>query len=150
MRNTAKCILLLLMLATAVVSLTLLRARAQRVKQALPIVVTMAPPTYPIVARLAHVEGIVRLNVTTDGRQVTDVQAQDNAPRLLVTLAEKNVRSWQFEPGDPATFTATYAYKLVTYSIPGADSTSITLKLPLDVAITAAVPVNGDLPPDKR
>lgn len=139
-----------LFIATAAVAcLPWLTARARQVKQALPIVTSMAPPTYPVVAREARIEGTARLKITTDGHRVTDTHVQGNPPLLLAALAEKNVRTWQFEPGDPTTFEVTYAYKLVKRSIRDADGTSVTLELPTDVEISATVPLNVDLAPDK-
>lgn len=121
----------------------------QMTTHGLPIVVMMAPPTYPIVARLAHVEGVVHLRVTTDGRGVISTEQEGRTPQLLVAVAAKNVRSWQFEPGGPTTFDVAYTYKLVSQHISDADSTSVTLKLPTEVEISASVPVNSALAPNK-
>jgi hypothetical protein len=149
MDNLARTVLLLAWTIAAACS-PVLGARGRQVGHALPIVVAMAPPTFPVFARLAHIQGVVRLKVTTDGQRVTNAQEQGKASPLLAGLAEKNVRTWQFEPGDPTTFTVTYTYSLVAYRISGADSTSITLRLPTDVEISATMPVNVDLAPDKR
>lgn len=138
-----------LMLAAAVCLQSSPAIGGQAVRHALPIVIMMAPPTYPVFTRQAHIEGAVRLRITTDGRQVTNVQAEDNPSALLGGLAEKNVRTWQFEPGEPTTFTVAYTYKLATRPISGADSTSVTLELPTAVEISATIPVNADLAPDK-
>ncbi len=91
----------------------------------------------------------MHLKITTDGQRVTDSQLEGNAATLLAGLAEKNIRTWQFEPGEPTTFNVTYTYRLVTHSISGADSTSVTLKLPTDVEISATVPATVGLAPDK-
>jgi len=62
-------------------------------------------PLYPPVARLANVEGVVHLKVTTDGHHVVSTQVEDGH-RLLAALAEENVRTWQFSLHEPTTFTA--------------------------------------------
>lgn len=133
-----------------VVCVTSLPAKGQQLGSGLPVVTMMAPPTYPVFARQAHVEGVVRLKITTDGRRVADAEVQGSAPAMLEDLAEKNVRTWEFEPADPTSFIVSFTYKLVTYRISGADRASVTLKLPTDVEISATMPVNVDLAPDKR
>jgi len=137
--NLGRTVLFLFWIATTVCS-PLLTARGRQAKHALPIVVIMAPPTYPVFARRTHIEGVVHLKIATDGQRVTSAEAEGDAASLLADLAEKNVRTWQFEPGDPTTFDVTYAYRLVTHPISGADSTSVTLRLPNDVEISATMP----------
>jgi|SRR5271156_5114053 hypothetical protein len=138
--NLGRTVLSITSIVAAVCS-PLLTARGRQAKHALPIVAMMAPPTYPFLARRTHIEGVVRLKIATDGHRVTNAQAEGSAAPPLVDLAEKNIRTWQFEPGEPTTFEVTYAYRLVTYSIFGGDSTSVTLELPTDVKISAtAVP----------
>ena len=107
--NLERRLLLLIWIAVAACS-PLLTARGQQAKLALPIVITMAPPTYPVFARQTHIEGVVHLKITTDGQRVTDSQLEGNAATLLAGLAEKNIRTWQFEPGEPTTFNVTYTY----------------------------------------
>lgn len=148
MKNTFERIALLVAVVATVAWLRSPILGASQASHGLPIVVMMVPPTYPMIARLPHLQGVVHLRVTTDGRQVITAETEGKAPQLLAVSAAKNVRSWQFEPGDPTTFEVTYAYKLVTRHIPGADATSVTLELPTRVEISANVPVNVDLAPD--
>ena len=42
---------------------------AQKAEQELPLVIAGKMPLYPIMPRLARVEGVVKIRVTTDGRR---------------------------------------------------------------------------------
>lgn len=53
--------------------------------------------------------GMVRLEVTTDGHQVTQVKALPGHP-VLVEAASKNVRTWKFADHMPTAFTVVYFY----------------------------------------
>jgi hypothetical protein len=130
--NLARVLLLLLTTATIARVLSF-RARAQEVRAVLPTVVTIGVPTFPPAVRLARIEGAVDMKITTDGHQVTQVEVQDGPP-LLAALAEKNVRTWQFSPHDPTTFTVKYEYKLVRTNT---SDTSVRLNLPTDVQVSA-------------
>jgi hypothetical protein len=125
-------------------------ARGQGSRRALPNVVTIEVPVYPWAVKEAHIEGIVHIKVTTDGRAVTTAEIQDG-PRLLAIAAENNVRSWRFSPHDPITFIVTYEYKIA--KTPGlspgrsADNNSVILRLPTYVGVTTVPPTNVDLSP---
>jgi TonB family protein len=138
---------ILLLLLAAVALLVSFRAGGQEFRSRLPTVVAIGVPTYPQAVRVAHIEGIVHIKITTDGQRVTDAQVQDG-PELLAVSAEKNVRTWQFSPHDPTTFTVTYRYKLVPRLKGGSDNTSVTLSLPSDVEVSAMPPMNVDFSPD--
>ena len=76
-------------------------------------------PDYPILARMAHLQGIVivRVNIDTDGR-VVSAKASGGHP-VLQHAAERNVRLWTFyAPGGAGELTTersiSYVYKLVT------------------------------------
>lgn len=57
-------------------------AFAQKAEQQLPLVVAGEMPLYPIMARAARVQGVVKIKVTTDGKKVTDVDAESGPPML--------------------------------------------------------------------
>ena len=61
----------------------------------LPQVVHTDVPYYPLLARAAHLEGAVRVRVTTDGLKVVVVHVEDG-PKLLQEATEKTVQSWEF------------------------------------------------------
>jgi len=56
-----------------------------------------------------RLQGMVILNVTTDGHQVTDVKLKSGHP-WLVPDAIKNVRTWKFVDHSPTSFSVTYFY----------------------------------------
>jgi Gram-negative bacterial TonB protein C-terminal len=133
---------------TMTVAIASVGAGGQEAKGVLPSVVTIGVPTYPAVARVAHIEGIVHMRITTDGRRVTTAEVQDG-PRVLAVSAQENVRTWQFSPHDPTTFPVTYQYKLVSALSIGIGNTSVTLGLPTNVEVSAMPPANVDYSPDK-
>jgi len=94
------------LLATAV------SAAAQEPPETLPKVVQHAEPIYPPIARTAHIQGEVRVRITTDGESVTDAQAETGPP-LLHRAAEDNARTWKFAAHTPGTFHVTFRYKLM-------------------------------------
>jgi len=103
-------------------------------------------PLYPPVARLANVEGVVHLKVTTDGHHVVSTQVEDGH-RLLAALAEENVRTWQFSLHEPTTFTVTYVYKLVTKWEGDPNNPAVILRFPTNVEVsTRRWPGTVDMP----
>ena len=109
---------------------------AQQPGVALPMVVSAQVPLYPQVARIANVEGVVHLRVTTDGQRVVSVQVEEGH-KLLAAPAEGNVRTWQFSPHDPVTLKVTYTYKLVTDLDSRQNNPRVILKLPTEVEVDA-------------
>jgi outer membrane biosynthesis protein TonB len=63
---------------------------AQKAEQELPLVIAGKMPLYPIMARLARVEGVVKIRVTTDGEKVTSLEAESGPP-MLVKFAKENI-----------------------------------------------------------
>lgn len=120
-----------------IVSLTICTMNAQQARRvALPMVASAEVPLYPPTARLANVEGVVHLKVTTDGHQVVSIQAE-NEDKLLVDFAERNLRTWRFSPHEPLTFTVTYTYKLVSDIEPIQNNPRVILNLPTKVEVDA-------------
>ena len=58
-------------------------AAAQKAEQQLPLVVAGEMPLYPIMARAARVQGVVKIKVTTDGKKVTSVDVESGPPMLV-------------------------------------------------------------------
>jgi hypothetical protein len=56
-----------------------------------------------------RLQGLVKMQVTTDGHQVTDVKLT-SGHQVLAQAADKNVRTWKFADHSPTTFTVTYLY----------------------------------------
>lgn len=115
-----------------------------------PVVVEASIPIYPRVAHMANIHGTVHLQITSDGHRVTAIRAE-NGPKLLVSAAETNVRTWQFDGGKPTTFIVTYKYSVIAPKEWTGDrhNSIITLRLPseVDISILRWPPV-GDLSPD--
>lgn len=111
--------------------------------QQLPVVVAASVPFYPPVAQVAHITGDVRLRVSTDGKRVSAISLESGPP-MLASVAEENVRTWQFKERRPTTFETTFHYKLVPSKCDSKcncdfefDSGKVLLKLPTDVEVTA-------------
>lgn len=63
-----------------------------------PVALSRPEPTYPAVARVAHVEGVVVIEAIIDERgNVTEAEAVDGPP-LLVRAALEAVSEWKYEP----------------------------------------------------
>lgn len=84
---------------------------AQERSNILPRVIDHAPVVYPAIAQTAHVQGAVRLKITTDGHVVSGVDVVDG-PALLETAAKENVKTWKFVDHTPGTFEVTFDFKL--------------------------------------
>lgn len=87
-------------------------ALAQEPAETLPKIVRHSEPTYPPIARTAHVQGEVRVKFTTNGESVSDAEAETGPP-LLHRAAEDNVRTWKFVPHAAGTFHVTFRYKII-------------------------------------
>ena len=109
---------------------------AQQSKEPLPAVATAGVPFYPSVARVARIEGVVRLRLSTDGKRVSAISVEGGPP-ALVPAAEENVRTWQFKDHSPTTFEATFRYKMLPESECEMDSGTVLLRLPTEVEVSA-------------
>jgi hypothetical protein len=109
---------------------------AQQSKEPLPTVATAGVPFYPSVARVARIEGVVRLRLSTDGKRVSAISVEGGPP-ALVPAAEENVRTWQFKEHNPTTFEVTFLYKMLPESECGMDNGTVLLRLPAEVEVSA-------------
>ena len=109
---------------------------AQQSKEPLPTVATAGVPFYPPVARVARIEGVVRLRLLTDGKRVSAIFIKGGPP-ALVPAAEENVRTWQFKEHNPTTFVATFRYKMLPESECEMDNGTVLLRLPTEVEVSA-------------
>jgi hypothetical protein len=114
-------------------------------------------PFYPPLARAANVNGLVRLRVTTDGHEVTDVKVLEGH-KLLAPAAEHNVRSWKLLPSKATTFSVLFTYKLGDRNTKDYEKlikilpdSEVRTELPTEVEITSAPRPNpGDTSPELR
>ena len=82
---------------------------AQNNSPALPTVTAFECPTYPAGAQSNRLQGMVRLQVTTDGQQVAAVKLLSGHP-ILAPTAYENVKTWKFANHPPTTFVGTYFF----------------------------------------
>lgn len=102
----------------------------------LPVVTEAAVPFYPAVARMAHVDGVVRLQVSTDGEAVSRVEVLEGQV-MLARAAKENVKTWRLKWHARTTFEATFRYTLLPDLVCEADNPTVLLRLPLEVEVTA-------------
>jgi hypothetical protein len=89
--------------------LSLLLAVGQQETKTLPTVTNFECPKYPAKAKSIRLQGLVLMQVTTDGHRVVDVRVTSGHP-MLAPDAAKNVRTWEFAPHSATTFPVTYIY----------------------------------------
>jgi hypothetical protein len=65
-------------------------------------------PTYPQSARKIRLQGMVRIQVTTDGKKIINLKVTGHP--MLAEAAEKNIRTWKFADDAPTNFSVTYLY----------------------------------------
>lgn len=121
----------------------------QPVKVAPPSVAAAAVPLYPPLARMARIEGIVHVKVTTDGHKVIATQPEDGH-EMLAAAAESNAKTWEFTTHKPTTFTVTYQYKLVAESKENPYGPTVILRLPTEVQVITTPILLSDPAPDPR
>ena len=105
-------------------------------KAELPLITAGKMPLYPMMARIARVQGVVKIRVTTDGEKVISAEAESGPP-MLVKFARENILTWEFAKHSPTTFVTTFEYV-----IEGPDQCMYSngvsaLNLPLEVRISA-------------
>jgi hypothetical protein len=88
-------------------------AMTQEAPEVLPKVIQHTEPGYPPLARQTHIQGKVRVKVTTDGESVRDAEAETGHP-LLRKATEDNVRTWKFVAHNPGTFHVTFRYRMAS------------------------------------
>jgi hypothetical protein len=98
---------LMLVLFTCCLALSSLMAQQDAATS--PTVTSFDCPTYPSKAESMRLQGMVVLQVTTDGHQVVDVKLSSGHP-VLAPDAIKNVRTWKFADHTPTTFAVKYFY----------------------------------------
>ena len=107
-------------------------AVGQKEGQEAPVVIAAKMPLYPIMARAARIQGVVKMKVTTDGKKVAAVDKLSGPP-MLVKFAHENILTWEFLEHKPTTFVTTFEYV-----IEGPDACMYTngmsvLNLPMEI-----------------
>jgi hypothetical protein len=101
----------------------------------LPIVSAASMPLYPRTAHLAHIQGQVRIRVTTDGNKVVSFD-DESGPPMLVKAAEENLWTWRFEKHKSTTFFVTFDYRIEGESACTIGNASVVLHLPSEIQIS--------------
>lgn len=94
-------------------------------------------PLYPAIAWTAHISGTVEIQVTVERGAVVDAQLKSNGSPYLSNPSLENVKSWQFQSEDRATFLVTYVYKIEGKETKLPENPKIELDLPSVVRVTA-------------
>lgn len=108
---------------------------AQSSQDPLPTVTSAAVPLYPRTADVVHIEGIVWLRVSTDGKRVSDVKVEGGPP-MLAKAAADNVKTWEFSRHKPTTFKVKFDYKILPESGCDVDNSVVMLRLPAEVEVS--------------
>jgi TonB family protein len=107
-------------------------------------------PFYPPLARQAHIEGDIRLRVTTDGLGIASVVVESGQP-MLARAAQDNVRTWKFASHEPTVFFTRFSYRLTSEETCEHDEPNngeVVLKLPTEIHVTSRALVHAHCDPD--
>jgi TonB family protein len=104
-----------------------------------PQVIHAELPLYPPLAWAAHISGTVEIQVTVENGSVVAAQVKSSSTKnqLLSLRSLENVKTWQFESEDRATFVVAYLYKVEGKQTARPENPRVELDLPLLVKITA-------------
>lgn len=106
----------------------------------LPNVTTFECPTYPPKAESARLQGVVVMQVTTNGHAVSDVKIISGHP-ILVPDAFKNVHTWKFADHAPTTFRVDYYYVFEGhFKRDKASGCDAKMELPSKVTVSTKMP----------
>jgi hypothetical protein len=108
---------------------------------AAPILQGAVLPTYPPIAKAAHVTGKATVRVTVKGGLVvkTDVLSKLNPSerRFLETQTVENLKTWRFAAAVTGEFTVTYTYEIFGEETEELTNARVEMLPSLDVKITA-------------
>jgi TonB family protein len=133
---------LLLLLMLGVAALASGQSATQQAKTPVPALASAAVPFYPRVPQQAHIEGVVRLRISTDGNRVASVEVESGQP-MLVQAAKENVKTWQFERHAPTSFETTFRYRIFPTkcdsqcNCEGVEKRTVLLRLPTEAEVSA-------------
>jgi TonB family protein len=111
------------------------------------------PLTYPIIARLAQIQGDVRLDIEVDRTGQIISVSKINGPDSLATVAAKEIRKWRYTSsaqGWHANLVIHYSLMKPTSSTPVA---RVAILTPFDVSVTSNYPLptgNPETMPSKK
>ena len=111
-------------------------------------------PMYPPLARAAHVTGIVEIQVVVEKGAITDAEVKSvvieshngsvlndegtkKVGAYLSNPSLANLKTWQFQSEDRATFVVTYIFQIQGQETSLPENPKVELDLPLFVKVTA-------------
>ncbi|MGO9862907.1 MAG: hypothetical protein ACLPLR_04780 [Terriglobales bacterium] len=103
MRNSALVLVACCLFASSAV--------AQKDAPALPTVTSFECPDIPPSGQegRARIQGVVKMQVTTDGHHAADIKLISGHP-MLAKFVTANIRTWKFADHHPTTFAVTYFF----------------------------------------
>jgi Gram-negative bacterial TonB protein C-terminal len=104
-----------------------------------PRIIRAELPLYPPIAWTAHISGTAAIQVTVQKGAVVDAQVKSSSTenQVLSLRSVENVKTWQFQPDDNATFLVTYVYKIAGEQTRLPENPKVELDLPRLVKVTA-------------
>jgi len=137
----------ILIFVATTLACSLVFAQQKPAPQHLPRVLNLDTPFYPPMGRKARIQGVVHIRVKTDGKAIVATEVLDGQP-LLADAAQKNLKTWKFEPHVAMSFEVEYRFRLLTSETgpiyltwdTGASDARVVLNLPREVELTA-VPI---------
>jgi hypothetical protein len=133
MRNL--CAPVLVCVALAIFCGIVSSSAAQGAEQKIPLLIAGELPLYPPIARAARVQGIVKVKVTTDGKNVSLI-SEESGPQMLVKSAKEKILTWKFVDHKPTTFMVTFHYSIEEPYQCGYGNGAMVLHLPREARIT--------------
>jgi hypothetical protein len=106
----------------------------------LPVVTHADVPSYPPMARIAHITGTVQIEVTIKNGVMAITEVKSPAPPILVNATLENLKTWKFASDANAAFRITYIYEVEREGTALPGNPRIEMQLPNLIKITAQPP----------
>jgi Gram-negative bacterial TonB protein C-terminal len=100
------------------------------------------PLSYPTVARLAQIQGEIKLalEIDSDGHIVS--VSKINGPDSLAVVAAKEIKEWRYTASDQLwRATLVILYLLEKPLLPSAPVARVTIRTPFDISVTSNYPL---------
>jgi hypothetical protein len=100
------------------------------------------PLTYPAIARVAQIQGDVRLDVEVDKTGSIVSASKIDGPDPLATSAVKEIKEWRYTSSAESWHTTLVIhYLLVKPALPSAPVARFAISTPFDVSVTSNYPL---------
>ncbi len=112
------------------------------------------PLTYPAIARVAQIQGDVRLDVEVDRTGSIVSVSKIDGPDPLATTAAKEIKEWRYTSSAESWHAnLVIHYSLVKPALPSAPIARVAISTPFDVSVTSNYPLptgNPETMPPKK